>query len=134
MRSEPATDKEGSGIIRVTLMSEQRELLNPVLDKAKLASGLEGVFCSLSRAYSPAASCTTLELQCVALTKPAPGSKSLEADSFHRGEHNTDAMNAKPRGLTCETCKTSHGFVRESGSGEANRESIRLFMKLSWVF
>jgi hypothetical protein len=51
------------------LTPEQRELLNPVLDAARLKNGLEGVFCSLSRAYDPAAGCTTLELHCMRVNR-----------------------------------------------------------------
>jgi hypothetical protein len=50
-------------VIRIPLDSAQLERLTPILDAHRNASKLEGIFCTLSRAYSPVAGVTVLELQ-----------------------------------------------------------------------
>jgi len=50
-------------VIRIPLDSSQLERLKPILDTNRNATKLEGILCTLSRAYSPAAGLTVLELQ-----------------------------------------------------------------------
>jgi hypothetical protein len=50
-------------VIRIPLDFTQLERLQPILDASRKANRFEGILCTLSRAYSPAAGVTVLELQ-----------------------------------------------------------------------
>jgi hypothetical protein len=63
---KPASEPE---IVRIPLDSNQLERVAPILDVAKSTSRLEGIFCTLSRAYSPVAGTTVLELQVMRLDR-----------------------------------------------------------------
>src|SRR5271165_2324518 len=58
-----STELTGRQIIRIPLDCDQVKRLAPVLDANRNATKLEGVLCTLSRAYSPAAGFSVLELQ-----------------------------------------------------------------------
>jgi hypothetical protein len=48
---------------------DQLERLNPVLDDCRKTNNYEGILCSLSRAYSPASNCITVEFQLIKLDR-----------------------------------------------------------------
>lgn len=57
-------------IIQITLTDDQRRALAPLLDAARQATGIEGVLCSLSRAYCNRRGGSVLELQLMCCDRP----------------------------------------------------------------
>lgn len=81
-------------VVRIPLDSDQLKRLAPILDASRKGNRFEGILCTLSRAYSPIAGMTVLELQILPVDKriiaalrkiPAPdlNPKVSRADVVH---------------------------------------------------